>query len=356
MLTSATSWIYARPDQLMAQAAKLAAGTTSSADTFNFVNSQVTKGGFGGGWSYGVGYVRDGFGIGAAFILDSLLYGQTLLGMTGDLTATLGFIGGLSLPFDILGVKVHVGGDVRPMVRIHAPITNSNAVSLVNALANGGDLAAALNSTTAYYGSGIGLRSGRHRGAGLVQLRALDTGPGWNPLPVQLQYIRRSDRRPRRGAFPAGGQVSDTYEIPMDIGVGISFHPDLGTVRYFVDPRISVDFRNMVGAFDGSAVVWTLLHAGVEVRLLNMFTLSGGVNQGYFTFGGGVKLIALTLNAAGIHTGARRAPGGSAELRHDFQRGHPNLRRTGSRRSRLTRSPRLCILLYSNSHIHGAPQ
>jgi hypothetical protein len=36
-----------------------------------------------------------GFGWGAVLILDSSMYGQTLLGVTGDLTATLGFIGGL---------------------------------------------------------------------------------------------------------------------------------------------------------------------------------------------------------------------------------------------------------------------
>jgi hypothetical protein len=315
MLTSATSWIYARPDQLISQAMQLALGTTTSAATFNFINSQVTNGGFGGGWSYGVGYVRNGFGFGAAFILDSLLYGQTLLGMTGDLTATLGFMGGLSVPFDLLGVKVHVGGEVRPMIRIHAPITNSTAVSLVNALANGGDLAAALNSATAYYGSGIGFDVGA-----IAELSWFSFGLSIRDL-GGTRFLYSSNTFGSvtgglaRGAFPAGSPATDTYLIPMDVGVGISFHPDLGSAQYFVDPRISVDFRNIAGALDGSAIVWTLLHAGVELRLLNMFTLSVGVNQGYLTAGGGVKLVAFDLNMAvftrelGVHLGDRPSSG-----------------------------------------------
>ncbi|HYW85079.1 MAG TPA: hypothetical protein VFB30_17590, partial [Spirochaetia bacterium] len=315
MLSSATSWIDARPDQLISQAVRLALGTTTSAATFNFINSQVTNGGFGGGWSYGVGYVRNGFGIGAAFILDSLLYGQTLLGMTGDLTATLGFMGGLSLPFEVRGVKIHVGGEVRPMIRIHAPITNSNAVSLVTALANGGDLAAALNSATAYYGSGIGFDLGA-----IAELGWFSFGLSVRDL-GGTRFLYTSNRfgsvtgSLSRGAFPAGSPASDTYLIPMDIGVGVSFHPDLGSARYFVDPRISADFRNIAGALDGSVVVWTLLHAGVELRLLNMFTLGAGVNQGYLTAGGGVKIVALDLNMAvftrelGAHLGDRPSSG-----------------------------------------------
>lgn len=316
MLTSVTSWIYARPDQLISQATQLALGTTSPAATFNFINSQVTSGGFGGGCSFGIGYVRNGFGFGVAFILDSMLYGQTLLGMTGDLTATLGFIGGLSVPFDIMGMKVHVGGDVRPMIRIHAPITNSNAVTLVNALANGGDLAAALSSATAYYGSGIALDLGA-----IAELGCFSFGLSIRDLGGT--YFKYSSNTfgsvtgtlASQGAFPTGGSVSDKYLIPMDIGVGISFHPELGSIKYLVDPRFSADFRNIVGAVDGSAVVWTLLHAGVEVRLLNMFTLSGGVNQGYLTLGGGVKLVVLYLNIAiftqelGAHLGDRPSSG-----------------------------------------------
>jgi hypothetical protein len=101
----------------------------------------------------------------------------------------------------------------------------------------------------------------------------------------------------------------------MDIGIGAAFHPDLGDFRYFVDPRISVDFRNIVGAIDGSAVFWTLLHAGAEVRLINTFAVRVGLNQGYLTFGLGMKVLVFDLNMAvftqelGVHLGDQPASG-----------------------------------------------
>ena len=315
-LTSSTTWLYSRPDLLVSQLLQIASGTTSAAATFNFINSQVTTGGFGGGLSFGIGYVGEGLGIGAAFILDMMQYGQTILGMTGDLTATLGFIGGLSVPFYIGDMKVHVGGDLRPMVRIHAPIPNSTAVSLVTALANGGDLAAALNSTMAYHGTGIGLDLGAIAELGWFSfgLSIRDLG-GTRFLYSSSTFGSATADLASLGRFPAGSSVSDTFVIPMDIGVGISFHPDLGTTQHLVDPRFSVDFRNIVGAIDGSADVWTLLHAGGEVRFFNVFTLRGGVNQGFLTMGGGVKLLVLDMNLAlftqelGVHLGDRPSAG-----------------------------------------------
>ncbi len=315
-VSSTTMWIYSRPDLLASQALQLASGTTTSAATFNFINSQVTTGGFGGGLSLGIGYVGGGLGIGAAFIVDMMQYGQTLLGMTGDLTATLGFIGGLSVPFSIGNVKVHVGGDLRPMVRIHAPIPNSTAVSLITALANGGDLAAALNSTMAFYGAGIGLDLGAIAEVWWFSfgLSIRDLG-GTSFLYSANTFGSATANLASQGSFPPGTTPSDTFVIPMDIGIGIAFHPDLGNVTYIVNPRVSFDFTNIVGAINGSADVWTLLHAGAEVRIFNAFTLRGGVNQGYFTVGGGMKLFILDLNMAlftrelGAHLGDRPSSG-----------------------------------------------
>ena len=160
-LTSSATWICARPDLLISQIAQNIAGTQSSSSFLNFVNSQVTTGGLGVGSSLGIGYIGQGFGLGAVLILDSSLYGQTLLGVTGDLTATLGFIGGLSLPFDLGGSRrYHVGADIRPMIRMHTPVTNSTAVAVLTALTSGGDIGSALSSATTVYGSGIGLDLG----------------------------------------------------------------------------------------------------------------------------------------------------------------------------------------------------
>jgi hypothetical protein len=97
--------------------------------------------------------------------------------------------------------------------------------------------------------------------------------------------------------------------------VGFAFHPDLGQTKYFFDPSLSFDMRNIFGAIDGSADFWTLLHAGAEIRLMNLFTLRGGLNQGYLTLGAGMTLLIFDMNMAiftqelGEHLGDRPGAG-----------------------------------------------
>lgn len=314
---SSSTWIYSRPDLLASQIFQAVVGTQSSGSLLNFVNSQVTTGGLGAGSSIGIGYVGDGFGLGTALIVDSMLYGPTLLGVTGDLTATLGFIGGVSLPFDVGGgVKLHVGADVRPMIRIHAPISNGTAISILSALTTGGDLLSALNSSTAYYGSGIGLDLGA-----IAELGWFSLGLSIRDLGgTQFNYASNTfgavtHSLASQAGFPSGSSVSDTYVIPMDVGLGFAVRPDLGRGNLFFDPVISFDMRDIIGAIDGSADFWTLLHAGAEIRLLSMFTVRAGLNQGYLTFGGGVKVWFLDMNIAvftqelGAYVGDRPSAG-----------------------------------------------
>ena len=79
-----------------------------------------------------------------------------------------------------------------------------------------------------------------------------------------------------QGSLQAGSTPSDAYVIPMDIGVGFSFHPDLGTFAYFLDPRLSMDFRNIVGTLQGSALFWTAIRPGAEIRLFKPLFFGGG--------------------------------------------------------------------------------
>jgi hypothetical protein len=322
-LGSAESWIISRPDLLLGLGQKIIGGTAVvPGDIVNFMSGQVTTGGIGVGGSAGIGYVGNGLGLGAVLIVNSLLSGPTLLGMNGDLTATLGFLGGLSVPFDVLGMKIHVGGSVRPMIRIHVPVSGAVAFNMLYAVATSADVFTALSSANALYGVGIGLDAGAIaewgwftfglsiRDLAGTQFRYTSNSFGtlWGTLSTQLE-------------FPAAGTLvtSDTYTIPMDIGAGIALHPDLGTFNNILDPSLSIDLRNVVGALDGSASIWTLLHAGAELKILSLFTLRGGLNQGYLTVGAGVKLLFLDFNFAlftnelGAYIGDKPSAGATLE-------------------------------------------
>ena len=136
-LTSASAWVYSRADALATLGGQLLGGTATPASELTFLTNQVTTGGLGFGAQWGIGYVGNGLGLGAMIILDSLLSGPSLMGMGGDITGTIGFIGGLSYPFELGGIKFHVGGAVRPMIRIHVPMDSSVSMGLLSAVATG---------------------------------------------------------------------------------------------------------------------------------------------------------------------------------------------------------------------------
>ena len=324
-LSSTTAWVYSRPDELLGLAGQLASGTGSSSSLINFMNNQVTHGGIGAGASWGIGYVGGGLGLGAAFVLDSVMAGPSLLGAAGDpqlglgsgLTATLGFVGGLAIPFEVAGFKVHAGGDVRPMIRVHTLLTNAVAVNMLNALANGNDVLATLGTAPALYGVGIGIDLGAIAELGwfTVGLSIRDLGG------TQFRY-NTTDFSVVEGTlssslqFPTTGSLaSDQWVIPMDIGVGVTFHPDFGTFNNVVDPSASLEVRNVVGALAGDASFWSLLHFGIDARLASFFTLRTGLNQGYLTAGMGVRFLVFDLNFAvftrelGQHLGDRPLSG-----------------------------------------------
>jgi hypothetical protein len=317
-LSSTNAWVYARPDQFLGLVGQLASGTGTSTSVLSFLNNQVIRGGIGAGASWGIGYVGGGLGLGASIMLDSVMSGPSLLGVTGDLTATIGFIGGLSVPFDVAGFKVHVGGDVRPMIRIHAPLTNAAAVGMLNAIANGGDVLSSIGSTPALYGVGIGLDAGA-----IAELGWFNVGLSIRDLAgTQFRY-NTSSFSVLQGSlgsslqFPSSGSLvtADQYTIPMDISIGVTFHPDLGTFSNKIDPSVSLDMRNIIGGLAGDVSPWTLIHFGAEARFFSLFTLRAGINQGYLTMGAGLKFFVFDLNFAvftrelGTHIGDKPLSG-----------------------------------------------
>jgi hypothetical protein len=275
-------------------------GTNTPASLLSYMNSQVTTGGFGAGASAGIGYVGNGLGLGAVFIADSLLNGPTLLGMNGTLTGTLGFIGGLSFPFDAFGAKIHLGGAVRPMIRVRVPLTSGVALGVLSSLATGGDAIAALNTADALFGVGIGLDFGSVLELGWfsVGLSVRDLG-GTQFRYAQSTFGATTSAFSASLKFPTGIPTgTDTYTIPMDIRFGVALHPDFGTFSSILDPSLSVDIDNVAGILSGTSSVWTHLHAGAQVRILSLFSVSAGLNQGYLTAGVGLKLLFLDINAA----------------------------------------------------------
>jgi hypothetical protein len=321
VIPGTTMWVYSRPDALLSFALDAFSAPPAPADIVNLVGSQVTGGGFGVGGSAGIGFVGEGLGLGMAVMVDSLLRGPTLLGLAGDLTGTLCFIGGLAGPLELGKLKLHIGVDIRPMLRFHVPLTNADAISLVTALGSGGNLFTAIGTANAVYGVGIGLDAGAilELGPLLVGVSVRDFGG------TRFQYATETvssilGTLQGSGRLPVGSAVSDTYVTPMDVAAGIAFHPRLGKASKIFDPSLQIDCQDIVGIIRDGRSPWTMLHMGVDIRLFSFFSLRAGLDQGYLTFGTGLKIFFFDLNAAvftrelGTHLGDIPNSGATLEI------------------------------------------
>ena len=296
-ILSANPWFYGRPDYLLPFAYELTQGA-DLASSASLISDQITTGGFGLGCSAGIGYVGKGLGLGFISTLDSYLYGQKILGAEGEVLATFAFIGGLAVPLKLGKFDILIGGDVRPMLRIYSPLDNASVLSLLSALISDESIFSVLNQQTSYSGIALAIDAGM-----LIKLGGFSLGiSARDLLGTKFQYNTGTFEEDfgglLRAEIPEGGAIEATAITPTNLSVGLSYRPPLDSIRWLIDPVISVEAQDILGVFQDRQTFWTLLHAGIDMKLLSFFNIRGGISQGYFTFGGGFKLFVLDINAA----------------------------------------------------------
>ena len=99
----------------------------------------------------------------------------------------------------------------------------------------------------------------------------------------------------------SGEEVSETYSIPMVTSYGIGYDPDGFLLpSWLFDPVFHAEYRKTYYQAEDAKEdsFWTGVHMGMEAKVLRFIKLRTGINQGYATFGAGVKLLFLDLNAS----------------------------------------------------------
>ncbi len=309
-ILAASTWIYAHPARLF-QDRPFAGDSPALAD---FLEREITSGGFGLGSAAGIGYVGRGLGLGAVLNVDSYLWGPTTLEATGRLTADLQFVAGFALK--TLGDRLWLGADVRPLIRLAVPVDYDAMFGFFDALRSGGDPLAELESSPALYGFGFGIDLGALYAVGgwrfgLAVRDFLGTSIAYrqSTFGEVLQALRRT------GGFPSGGVgLPEDPVIPMELSLGVSYR--FAFAPRTVDPVVHLALSDLITVLKGERSPWTALHLGTEVRLLRFLALRAGLNQGYLTFGGGLRVPGLELNAAFFtrEMGANRGDQPSAGL------------------------------------------
>jgi hypothetical protein len=296
-IVSANPWFYGRPDYLLPFTYELTQGA-DLASSVSLISDQITTGGFGVGSSVGIGYVGKGLGLGFISVFDSYLYGQKLLGAEGEVHLTFAFIGGLAVPLKLGKIEILIGGDVRPMLRIYSPLENQAVLGILSALINDESIFSVLNPQKSYSGIGLAVDAGI-----LMKFGGLSLGFSARDILGTKFYYNTGTFENDFGGFlsgniPEGGAIEATALTPTNLSLGLSYRPRFEKIQWLFDPVVYLEAQDLLGLIQGRQTFWTTLHGGLEVKLLSFFNIRGGISQGYLTFGGGFKLLAVDINAA----------------------------------------------------------
>jgi hypothetical protein len=313
---TSTFWLYANPLQ-----AFLALVDSDSSSLQNFMEDELTSGGFGFGNADGLAYVGKGFGVGALMTIDTYAWGATTGTADGDLVVTLAFIGGYAYPFKIKEAIVKVGADVRPMIRIRAPVDHPTMLDFIDALQSPANPLATLNNANALHGIGIGIDLGvivewGELRWGLAVRDFLGTRFRYtqDPFGDILVSLRQNFRR------PTGGASVDGYVVPMDISSGFAYDFEFGNSKVVTDLVVHWSLSDIVTMVKEERPPASVMHAGAELELYNRWKLRAGLNQGYLTFGTGIQVWLLDFNLAfftremGVLSTNRANPGMTLEV------------------------------------------
>ena len=319
-LAAANPWVYLFPDE-----DTIAALEVVSSDPLQGVsalNDVLTSSGTGLGAQVGFGFVGGGFGLGAIVMNDTFAYGQNTLGVTVDTGITAAIIAGVSFPIKLGPFTLTPGGAVRPMYRMRAYDVGISSIMGLLAPGEGepeGEVDTGGDDVLAGMGLGIDLGLNFNYGPLTAALAIRDLGG------TQFDFGSMSFDEAiasfEEGILPEGETIPETeyqFIIPASIHFGLLFHPDLGRIKSFFDPYLHAEYIETVGSEDEP--LFSKLHVGAEIRLLQMLSLRAGLNQGYVTLGLGVKLLFLEAHVAyfgrelGSFPGERQGQGVTAEV------------------------------------------
>lgn len=266
-------------------------------DSIGILSDIITSNGIGSGISAGFGIVGKGLGLGLVANVDFYGKGVTALGTKVDVAYTLAGIAGYAVPLDLGFMQLAIGGDVRYMLK-----KEMQDISLLTLLDDNQS-----GTFDVLYGSGLAIDAGL-----IAELGPLSAGFSVRDIGgTAYDYSGATIPSENLDLFfnPMTGDLEqelysanliadgDQYVTPMTLSYGLAFHPDLGFLRWLIDPTLHVEYRDTFYD-DSDPSFWTKVHAGTEIKVLRFMKVRAGINQGYLTAGFGAKILFLDVNAA----------------------------------------------------------
>lgn len=304
-LLSVVPWVYVSPTQ--ANIATLASAIGSAPEEMvQDLSGLITSNGIGAGASVGTGWVGKGLGLGIVGSVDSYVRGNNALGAMGSLDGQLAGIVGVGFPLDLFGLKLSIGGDLRPFLRMTGPISS---VQLAGIAVGAEDPLALIGGLPVFVGFGLAV----DLGARLDFARFASIGLAVRDISTRQSYAE-STFGDVLHSLASGESIPESssadYAVLPNITLGASMRPLPEGMRGILDLLLVLELQDPVKVIQEKATFWHLVHMGMEADILGgLLSLRGGLNKGYFSLGLGLDLLVIQANLAVFTEELGKRPG-----------------------------------------------
>jgi hypothetical protein len=261
--------------QSLDQAQQLFSDQTSSSDQATLLGELMTdNNGVGAGFALGLGWAGKGFGLGLTMLSDNYTIGADLKVKT-QMNGILGF----AFPINLGALKLSFGLDGRAFLR-----TDSDGTwSLSTLLVSGAD-----NSLPIINGYGFAADAGA-----TLELGPLMVGGAIRDFGLQFDVGHGTLQDVVDMNIPLTATEAYILNPKLYAGIGLKF----GQGK-LVSPSAFVETSEIEAAIADLSNILSYVHAGAELKLLNFISLRGGMNRGRASFGAGIDLLLVEVDAA----------------------------------------------------------
>jgi len=288
-LANINMWGYVKPTTENISALTGMDFTNDQAGAISTIDTIIKSNGLGAGAAFGLGFTGGGLGLGATFVSEEYARGKTLLGTQFTSATQMNAIVGLAITLGPKDFNIKLGGDLRPFIRVEGSFSAIEMItSLMGGSSSGGsnDPLTLLQSQPALYGVGLAADLGAMFTMGPLAagLSIRDIAPAFKFYDTNFGAVMNSD---------SSAQVDNglTGQFKPEVTLGASFSPRL--IPFVLEPSLYVEVKDLLALSDGQSSLWSLLHAGGELKVLSFIYFRGGVSEGWLSAGGGINLLIL---------------------------------------------------------------
>lgn len=270
----------------------IAQGTTPVSEAEASLGKLVADKGFGGGTSIGLGWSGKGFGAGLTLISDALATGASYSDSTVTVKNQANAILGMAWPLDLGPFTFNFGVDMRTFYRIDSSGTWPFA-DLASAFLNGQGYTAEIAALAVNGGYGLAVDTGATVSFGPVSAGVMIRDYGYKFYMGEATVGAIVDS----GAFPINGSNAYSLVPVYTAGLALNFREGKSLASsFYVEADDPMNFYAQAKADFNSSL--ELLHVGAEMKFLNFLALRAGFNEGLLSFGAGIDLALIELDAA----------------------------------------------------------